>query len=115
MKKFIFTVLLVFISYASFWIKQAMRRYIDNCCSVVRIPVGAKEEILQYKKIVNEYRKWYGKEPTDLEMRTFLGVNREKLEIIKKNALTVNLRSLDEGIGGEDEEFSFALEKSFAR
>ncbi len=94
-----------FISYAAFWIKQAMRRYIDNCCSVVRIPVSAKEEILQYKKIVNEYRKWYGKEPTSSEMRAFLGVSREKLETIKKNALAVNLRSLDECIGGEDEDF----------
>lgn len=95
-----------FISYAAFWIRQAMRRYIDNCCSIVRIPVSAKEEILQYKKIVNEYRKGYGKNPTDLEMRSFLGVSREKLETIKKNALAVNLRSLDECIGGEDEEFS---------
>lgn len=97
-----------FITYAAFWIRQVIRRYIDNCCSIVRIPVGAKEEILQYKKIVNEYRKWYGKEPTDLEMRSFLGVSREKLETIKKNALTVNLRSLDECIGGEDEEFTLS-------
>ena len=97
-----------FIHYAAFWIKQAMCRYIDNCCSVVRIPASAKEEILQYKKIVNEYRKWHGKEPTDLEMRSFLGVSREKLETIKKNALTVNLRSLDECIGGEDEEFTLS-------
>lgn len=94
-----------FITYAAFWIRQVIRRYIDNCCSVVRIPVSAKEEILRYKKIVNEYRKWYGKEPTPSEMRAFLGVSREKLETIKKNALAVNLRSLDECIGGEDEDF----------
>lgn len=97
-----------FITYAAFWIKQVIGRYIDNCCSIVRIPVGVKEEILQYKKIANEYCKWYGKEPTDLEMRSFLGVSREKLETIKKNVLTVNLRSLDECIGGEDEEFTLS-------
>lgn len=97
-----------FIHYATFWIRQVIRRYVDNCCSIVRIPVGAKEEILQYKKIANEYRKWYGKNPTDLEMRSFLGVSREKLETIKKNALAVNLRSLDECIGGEDEEFTLS-------
>lgn len=97
-----------FISYAAFWIKQSMQRYISNCCSVLRIPESAKNEVQQYKKIVNEYHKWYGKEPTDLEMRSFLGVSREKLETIKKNALTVNLRSLDECIGGEDEEFTLS-------
>ena len=97
-----------FISYAAFWIKQSMQRYISNCCSVVRIPEFAKSEVQQYKKIVNEYHKWYGKEPTDLEMRSFLGVSKEKLETIKKNALAVNLRSLDECIGGEDEEFTLS-------
>lgn len=93
-----------FIHYAAFWIKQVMLRYIDNCCSVVRIPVNARNEILQYKKIHSEYRKWYGKEPTDREMRAFLGVSIEKLESIKKNALAVTVRSLDEPIGGEDED-----------
>lgn len=97
-----------FITYAAFWIRQVIRRYVDNCCSIVRIPVGAKEEILQYKKIANEYRKWYGKEPSDLEIRSFLGVSKEKLETIKKNALAVNLRSLDECIGGEDEDFTLS-------
>lgn len=95
-----------FITYAAFWIKQVIRRYIDNCCSTVRIPVGAKEKVLQYKKIADEYRKWYGKEPTDREMMAFLGVGKEKLGTIKRNALAVKIRSLDECIGGEDEEFS---------
>lgn len=27
-----------FLSYASFWIKQRMKRYIENCCMPVRIP-----------------------------------------------------------------------------
>ena len=37
-------------------------------------------------------------------MRAFLGVSIEKLESIKKNALAVTVRSLDEPIGGEDED-----------
>lgn len=92
-----------FISYAAFWIKQAMRRYIDNCCSIVRIPAGAKEEILQYKKIVDEYRKWYGKEPTDSEMRAFIHVSKEKLDTIKSSARMDNIRSLSEPVGDEND------------
>ena len=92
-----------FIHYAAFWIKQVMLRYIDNCCSVVRIPVNARNDILQYKRIDGEYRKWYDKEPTDREMRAFLGVSIEKLETIKENARKVTLRSLDEPLGDEDE------------
>jgi RNA polymerase primary sigma factor len=94
-----------FIHYAAFWIKQVMIRYIDNCCSVVRIPVNARNEILQYKKIYGEYRKYYGKEPTEREMRALLGVSLEKLEAIKKNGLAVTIRSLDEPLGDEEELF----------
>lgn len=93
-----------FIHYAALWMKQVMLRYIDNCCSVVRIPVHARSEIHQYKKIYGEYRKWYGKEPTDYEMSYFLGVSTEKLDSIKKNALAVKIRSLDEPISGENED-----------
>lgn len=92
-----------FINYAAFWIKQAMQRYIDNCGSVVRIPVGARGEILKYKKIANEYRKYYGCEPSDREMREFLGVSEGKLESIKKNVRMGQIQSLDEPLSEEGE------------
>ena len=95
-----------FIHYAAFWIQQTMQRYIYNCCSVVRFPEYARNEVQQYKKILNEYRKWYGKEPTDKEISAFMGVSREKLDTIKKNVIASKIQSLSEPVGGEDEEFS---------
>lgn len=97
-----------FIHYAAFWIKQVMLRYIDNCCSSVRIPVNARSEIHQYKRIYGEYRKWYGKNPTDYEMSYFLGVSVEKLQTIQKNAIMENVRSLDEPLSTNDEEYSLS-------
>lgn len=92
-----------FISYAAFWIKQVMQRYIDNCCSTVRIPANARNDVLRCKKIINEYRKWYGKEPSESEMRSFLGVSVKDFNTIKKNALMVNIRSLSEPIGDDED------------
>lgn len=93
-----------FIHYAAFWIQQKMQRYIYNCCSVVRLPEYARNEVQQYKKIVNEYQKWYGKEPTSSEMRAFLGVSKDKLRTIQNNVIASKIRSLSEPIAGEDEE-----------
>lgn len=90
-----------FINYAAFWIKQTMQRYIDNCGGVVRLPVHAKEWIAKYKKITSEYRKYYGCEPTDKEMRAFLGVSAEKLENIKKSVRMGQIQSLDEPLNEE--------------
>jgi len=95
-----------FINYAAFWIKQGMQRYIYSCCSAVRLPEYARSEVQQYKKIVSEYLGRYGKEPTDKEMRAFLGVSEDKLETIKKNALLLKIRGLSEPVGGEDEEIT---------
>lgn len=78
-----------FIHYAAFWIQQVMCRYIANCCSCVRVPEGVRNEVQQYKKILAEYRKYYGKEPTNREMRAFLGISDKELQSIKENTLKV--------------------------
>lgn len=41
-----------FISYAAFWIRQAMRRYVDNCGAVVRLPSNMVDWIRAYKRAV---------------------------------------------------------------
>lgn len=92
-----------FINYAAFWIKQVMQRYIENHSSIVRIPVGLQNDIRKYKKIKGEYLKYYGCEPTNKEMRSFLGVSIEKLEQIQNVAQMANVRSLSEPIGEEED------------
>lgn len=92
-----------FIHYAAFWIQQAMRRYIANCCNCVRVPENTLNKMQQYKKIQSDYRKWYGKEPTDKEMRVLLGISDKELQSIKENTLKVKIRSLSEPIGDNED------------
>lgn len=101
-----------FIHYAAFWIRQSMRRYVDNCGSVVRIPVQARGEIREYNRVVREYRKYYGEWPSDCALCRFLGVTREKLQEIRKSVQIGQMRSLSEVLGGDGEEFT--LEDSIA-
>lgn len=93
-----------FINYAAFWIKQAMQRYIDNCGNLVRVPVHAVEDIRQYNRAVRQYKQYYGREPSERELCTMLGVGREKLRTIQESARMGQIRSLSEPISGEDEE-----------
>ena len=101
-----------FIHYAAFWIRQSMRRYVDNCASVVRIPVQARGEIREYNRVVREYRKYYGEWPSDCALCRLLGVTREKLQEIRKSVQIGQMRSLSEVLGGDGEEFT--LEDSIA-
>jgi len=102
----------LFITYAGYWIRQRMQRFIDNCCHSVRIPVGMQTDIRKYEKIVKEYKKEYCREPSERELCRKLYVSREKLQEIKKCARMVQIRSLSEPIAGEDEEIT--LEDSIA-
>lgn len=95
-----------FIHYAAFWIRQGMRRYIDNCGSAIRLPVHAKEEVYEYNRAVKEYRKYYGEWPSDYVLNRLLNVSQEKLQEIKKNVQIGQIQSLSEVLGGEDGELT---------
>lgn len=93
-----------FIHYAAFWIRQSMKRYVDNCGSTVRLPVHAREEVYEYSRAVKEYRKYYGEWPSDFAVCRILSVSREKLQEIKKNVQIGQIQSLSEVLGGDGED-----------
>lgn len=95
-----------FINYAAFWIRQGMQRYIANCGCPVRIPVHTTEWIHKYKKMVSEYRKYYGREPSDKALCALLRINQEKLSAIKESIRMGQIRSLNESLGDEDGELT---------
>ena len=97
-----------FINYATFWIRLDMQRYIDNCCSVVRLPVHAREEMREYNKAVEQYKQYYGHEPTESNLCAMLGVDREKINIIQENARKGQIDSLNRVIGGDDDDITIA-------
>lgn len=94
-----------FINYAAFYIKRRMRICADNN-RTVRLSFNAGDEVRQYQKIMGEYRKYYGHDPSDRELCGFLNISREKLGQIRKAAQMGNIRSLSEPIPGTDEDIT---------
>lgn len=94
-----------FISYAAFYIKRRMRICADNN-RAVRLSFNAGDEVRQYRKIMEEYRKYYDHDPSVRELCGFLCVSREKLDQIRKAAQMGNIRSLSEPIPGTDEDIT---------
>lgn len=92
----------LFLTYATFWIKQTMKKYVDNCSSVVRIPEHEREWIAKYNKMCQEYRQYYGTEPTEQALCYLLDVSREKFNGIQKSAKMGQIQSLSEPIGEEE-------------
>lgn len=52
-----------FMTYAGYWIRQQMQRYVENCSSVVRVPSYAREKIRKQEKLASEWQKKFGNRP----------------------------------------------------
>jgi len=57
-----------FMTYAEYWIKQSVQRYLEKCGSTVRIPSHTRQRIGRYKKTVQELEQELGRVPTDNEI-----------------------------------------------
>ncbi len=58
----------LFMSYAGYWIKQSVQRYLEKCGSTVRVPSHTRQKIARYKKSVQELEQELGRIPTDNEI-----------------------------------------------
>ena len=92
----------LFLSYAGYWIKQAMYRYCDNTNSAVRLPVGRLAQIREYRKIRETFQKLEGRRPTEKEYCRLLNVGPDVLEAIRAAAQIQRLQSLDAPLSIED-------------
>ena len=96
-----------FLTYASFWIRQGMRRFIENSGSLVRLPSHIRDEVQRYQGAVKDYQKQYGRKPQEAALCWLLGISREKLRRIQKAAEMEQIQSLSEPLRGEGD---FSLE-----
>jgi RNA polymerase primary sigma factor len=87
-----------FSTYASYWIKQSIRRCVMNTARSVRVPAHAEQLLVRWRRAAVELREELGREPTEQEVAAHLGVSARKLKIIQK-ALRIHA-----GTGQQSEE-----------
>lgn len=91
-----------FASYAYTWIRQAMRRYIDDSGGCIRIPLHMKEQLLEYRKYCAVFEKDHGRRPETKEILKALNLTREQFEKIRKADCMTLISSLSSPVSDED-------------
>lgn len=81
-------------TYASWWIKQSIKRALANQGKTVRLPVHLVDKMARVRRISALMAESMGREPTDTELSEELGIPREKLSLIRQASMQT--RSLDE-------------------
>lgn len=96
-----------FISYAVWWIRQAMMQAIVEQSRIIRLPVS---KIGAYSKITKAFQKFeqeFQREPDVEELMEMLGMTKDEIETyFKVNTVTLSTDSI---VGGGDDEGSTSL------
>lgn len=92
-----------FLTYAIYWIRAVIGRYIEECGGVVRIPAHKRALIGRYHKAVNTYRMRFGRYPSKLELCAALNLKPEQLEELQKDIQAARIRSTSEVIGDAED------------
>jgi RNA polymerase primary sigma factor len=73
-----------FSTYASYWIKQSIKRALINSAKTIRIPAYMVELLSKWRRASARLTEELGRSPTPEEVARVLGLPRKKLSIIKK-------------------------------
>ena len=82
-----------FSTYASYWIKQAIRRGLSNKSRTVRLPVGLIDQKNKVRLFIEKFQESHSRTPSSEEICKALNINNIKLSILldaDKNPLSLD-------------------------
>src|SRR5712672_1800014 len=87
-------------TYAAWWIKQSIKRALANQSKTIRLPVHLVDKIAKVKRLALAMSEELGREPTDDELASDIGISAAKLSQVR----TVSIRpaSLDAPVNDDD-------------
>lgn len=72
-----------FSTYASWWIKQAIKRALINAAQPIHVPAYMVELIAKCKQAITRFEDDHGRPPTSAELATDMGLPLKKINIIR--------------------------------
>jgi RNA polymerase primary sigma factor len=73
-----------FSTYASFWIKQSIKRTLVNTAKTIRLPAYMVELLAKWRRATAALQEELGRTPTSEEIAQRLRISRKKLHVITK-------------------------------
>lgn len=92
-----------FSTYASWWIKQAVRRHVTDSMSDVRMPSHAVSLAYKISNFIRDYENEFNNRPSNAEIAEMLGVSEETVKESLYNTGLTSTISLDTPVGEESD------------
>jgi RNA polymerase primary sigma factor len=87
-------------TYASWWIRQAIKRALSNQGKTIRLPVHLGDKILKMRRVAFQMSEELGREPTDDELAEEIGIASEKISQLK--SVSIRPASLDAPVSDDE-------------
>ena len=91
-----------FLSYAEYWIRQRMQRYLQMNSSCLRLPVNRQEAISRYKRFCSSFRLEHGREPSEAEISCELRLSVDQVRKVQQDDYMNHVRRLDAPVQDEE-------------
>lgn len=97
-----------FSTYASWWIKQAIKRALLNAVQPIHVPAYMVELIAKWKHASYRFEEEHGRQPTLEELSGILGLSVKKVGIIRSAGRTFTTSTAQSVMGADGDVISFA-------
>lgn len=90
-----------FISYAVWWIRQAIIHAVTQYSRIYNIPQKLSDQISEMKRVKAQLKKEFGREPTRDEIAKRMGITREDvedMELIEEKNISLSDRYFDDDV-----------------
>ncbi|MEN9677890.1 MAG: hypothetical protein RIS76_3786 [Verrucomicrobiota bacterium] len=87
-------------TYASWWIKQSIKRALANQSKTIRLPVHLVDKVTRLRRVAHQLQELLGREATDEELAEEMNVAVKKVRFWQRSALKT--ASLDAPLGDDD-------------
>lgn len=95
---------ILFMSYAPNWIRESVKRYLDNCGRTIRVPVHTQQKIYQYNQVSAYYLQNFNRYPEVEEYARMMYTSVIEIEQLQKFMYQDQVKSIDETIPGADDD-----------
>ena len=95
-----------FISYAVWWIRQAIQKAIAEQTNTVRLPINRTQQAQKMKRVAQQLEQKYKRRVDEREIAESLSLSMQKMGQIR--AASRPLMSLDEGVYGDESSTTLA-------
>ncbi len=84
----------------------SLYEYVNTQSRAVRVPRDQQTRILKYKRVINTFRKNFGRDPSATELLCLLNISRKQLDDLKKDIIALNTLSTSAPAGQETEDMT---------